>query len=46
MLELCFVFKENWVGIEIAGMKIVFFFVFDPTWTNILAPNGPNMEFL
>ena len=25
MLELCFVFKENWVGIEIAGMKIVFF---------------------
>ena len=28
------------------GMKIAFFVIFDPTWTQILAPKDPNMEFL
>ena len=41
-----FFFRENWVESEVAGMKIAFFAVFDPTWTHILAPKGPNMEFL
>ena len=29
-----------------AGMKIAFLAIFDPNWTHILAPNGPNTEFL
>ena len=33
-----FFFMENWVGSEVAGMKIAFFAIFDPTWTHILAP--------
>ena len=37
-----FVFRENWVGSKVAGMKITFFAIFDPTWTHILAPKGPN----
>ena len=41
-----FFFRENWVESEVAGMKIAFFAVFDPTWPHILAPKGPNMEFL
>ena len=41
-----FVFRENWVGNEVASMKIVFFVIFDPTSTHILAPKSPNMEFL
>ena len=41
-----FFFRENWVESEVAGMKIAFFAVFDPTWTHIFAPKGPNMEFL
>ena len=41
-----FVFGENWVESEVAGMKIAFFAISDPTWTHILAPKGPNMEFL
>ena len=39
-------FRKNWVGTEVAGMKIAFFNFFDPTWTHILAPKGPNMGFL
>ena len=27
-------------------MKIAFFVIFDPTWTQILAPKDRNMEFL
>ena len=41
-----FSLKENWVGSEVASMKIAFFAIPDPTWTDILAPKGPNMEFL
>ena len=36
-----FSFREHWVGIEVAGMKIAFFAIFDPTWAHILAPKGP-----
>ena len=32
------VFRENWVGSKVAGMKITFFAIFDPTWTHSLAP--------
>ena len=31
-----FVFRENWVGSKVAGMKITFFAIFDPTWSEIL----------
>ena len=33
-----FFFRENWVGSKVAGMKISFSVIFDPIWTNILAP--------
>ena len=36
-----FCFRKNWVGSEMAGMKITFFVIFDPTWAQILAPKGP-----
>ena len=36
-----FSFRENWAGIEVAGMKIAFFAIFDPTWAHILATNRP-----
>ena len=36
-----FSFRENWVGIEVAGMKIAFFAIFDPTWAHILASKRP-----
>ena len=29
-----FAFRENWVVSEVAGMKIAFFAIFDPTWTH------------
>ena len=41
-----FVFRENWVGSEVASMKTTFFAIFDPTWTNSLAKKSPNKEFL
>ena len=41
-----FNFRKNWVGIEVASMKIAFFAIFGPNWTHILAPTGPNMGFL
>ena len=41
-----FVFRENWVGSNLAGMKATIFAIFDPTWADILALKGPNKEFL
>ena len=41
-----FVFREDWVGSKVAGMKTTFFVIFDPTWTHILASKGPHKEFL
>ena len=40
------VFRENLVGSKVAGMKTTIFAILDPTWTHILAPKGPNKEFL
>ena len=41
-----FVFRETWVDSKVAGMKATFFaIIFDPTWTHILAPKGPNKLF-
>ena len=41
-----FVFRENWVGSKVVtGMKTIFFVVFDPIWTHILALKDPNKEF-
>ena len=34
-------FMENWAGIEVAGMKIAFFAIFDQTWAHILTPKRP-----
>ena len=36
-----FSFRKNWVGSEVAGMKITLFAIFDPTWAHILAPKKP-----
>ena len=41
-----FIFRQNWVGRKMAGMKKTFFAIFDPTWTHISAPKVPNKEFL
>ena len=41
-----FSFRENCVRSEVAGMKIAFFAIFDPTWTNIFVRKDPNMELL
>ena len=41
-----YVFRENWVGSKVAGMKTTFFAIFDLTWTKIMASKGPNKEFL
>ena len=41
-----FVFRKNWVGGELAIIKIAFFTILDPNWTHIVAPTGPNMGFL
>ena len=38
-----FIFRENWVGSEVAGMKIAFIVKFS---TQIVEPKGPNMVFL
>ena len=35
-------FRENVVGSEVAGVKIIFVVIFDPTLTHILAPRTPN----
>ena len=37
------VFRKNWVGSKVTSMKkTTFFAIFDPDWTHILAPKGPN----
>ena len=36
-----FSFRKNWVGSEVAGMKITFFAIFDQTWAHILARKRP-----
>ena len=36
-----FSFRENWVWSEVAGMKIAFFAIFDPTRAHILVPKRP-----
>ena len=36
-----FFFRKNWVGSEVAVMKIAFLAIFEPTWTNILAAKRP-----
>ena len=41
-----FVFRQNWVGRKVTGMKKPFFAIFDPTWTHIFAPKCPNKELL
>ena len=41
-----FVFRQDWDGRKVAGMKKPFFAIFDPTWTHILALKGPNEEFI
>ena len=33
-----FPFREKWTESEVAGMKIDFFPIFDPTWAHILTP--------
>ena len=38
-------FWKNWVGSEMAGIKMAFFVIFDPIWSHIFARKGPNMEF-
>ena len=40
-----FSFRENWVGREVAGIKIAFFANFDPTWTHIFVPKRPKYGF-
>ena len=37
-------YVEPWS--EVGSMKIAFFAIFDPTWSHILVPTGPNMGFL
>ena len=39
-----FVFKK--IESEVPSTKIAFFDIFEPTWTNIQAPVGPNMGLL
>ena len=36
-----FSFRENWVGSEVAGMKIAFSAIFYLTWAHILATKMP-----
>ena len=39
-----FVFRENWVGSEMTDMKITFFAIFDPIWTQILTQIGNSFK--
>ena len=41
-----FSFRENWVGSEVAVMKIAFFTIFDPTWAYIWPQTCQKMELL
>ena len=40
------VFRKNWVGSKVAGMKTTFFAIFDPTWTHIFDPKDPKRNSL
>ena len=40
------VFRENWVGSKVTGIKTTLFVIFDLNWTHILALKDPNKEFL
>ena len=41
-----FIFKENCVRSEMAGMEMAFVAIFDRTWTHTFVPKDPNMELL
>ena len=41
-----FSFRKNWVRSEVAGMKIAFFVIFDPTCAHILALKRPKYGIL
>ena len=41
-----FSFRENWVGIEVAGMKIAFLPFLTQHGPTFWLPKGQNMEFL
>ena len=41
-----FVFRENWVGIKVTGLKTILLAIFDATWTHSLASKDPTKEFL
>ena len=43
-LEL--LFRKNWVGSEMAGMKIAFFAIFNPKWVKRLSWYPSKMVFL
>ena len=42
-----FLFRQDWVGRKVTGMKKTFFVIFDPTWTQLVqlvqkwGPHGP-----
>ena len=40
------IFRQDWVGRKVAGLKKTFFAIFDTIWTHILALKGPIKEFL
>ena len=44
MVLKIFFFRENWVWIEVAGMKMPFFAIFHRTWAHILTPKSPKYE--
>ena len=41
-----FDFRQKWFDRKVAGMIKTFFAILDPGWTHILAPKGPNKEFI
>ena len=41
-----FYFRENWVGVEVAGMKIAFLPFLTQYGPTYCPPNAQNMEFL
>ena len=42
MIVKNFIFRQEWVGRKVAGMKKTFFTIFYPTCTHILALKSPN----
>ena len=41
-----FVFRQDWVGRKVNGVKKTFFAIFDLSCTHILALKSPNESFL